>query len=53
MQRPMSVCRPIGIDILLRRPNRFEQCLTEGSEEDLNRRQQRKQRGWVSVMVIR
>jgi hypothetical protein len=31
--------------ILLRRPDRFERCLTEGSEKDLNRRQQRKQRG--------
>jgi hypothetical protein len=35
--------------------NRFDQCSTEGSEENLNRRQQRKQRrirGWVSVTVV-
>ena len=50
-----GLCRCAGQSgsILLCRPNRFEQCSTEGSEEDLNRRQQRKQRGWVSVMVIR
>jgi hypothetical protein len=42
--------------ILLRRLNRLDQCSTKGSEENLNRRQQRKQRrieDWVSAMVIR
>jgi hypothetical protein len=32
--------------ILLRRPDRFERCSTEGSEEDLNRRQQRNKGDW-------
>jgi hypothetical protein len=36
--------------------NRLDQCSTKGSEENLNRRQQRKQRrigDWVSVTNIR
>jgi len=36
--------------------NRLDQSSTEGLEENLNRRQQRKQRrigDWVSVMVVR
>ena len=45
MQRPMSVCRPIRVDIAGAARIASNRCATEGSEEDLNRRQQRKQRG--------
>jgi hypothetical protein len=52
MQRPY-----VGesASISLRRPSRFDQSSTEGSEEDLNRRKQRKRRGLglVFAMVIR
>ena len=46
MQRPVSACRRIGVNIAAPpEPLRsFDQCSTEGSEENLNRRQQRKQR---------